>query len=175
MKYRSIFLFVFLFVAKSSLNAQSSNTQLDFLKQNIHVWMLSGFNSDTPQYRMVRTEGIYMDTDTIIFGRTSNNGLGQAALVLSALFKDPSKNKGGDQQLQDMIYGLMKPMNNPVELYIVNDIYEDFDMSYAPKYSFYLNKTENSTTIRDAVYKPEDPTSAGSIIISGRLMSQKEF
>ena len=149
--------------------SQTAAEKLDYLVNNIRVYVLHQPNTDNPSYYQVKTTGIRLDTDSIILGKKHNNGMGQSAILLSALFKDGSKKVafGGDQKLQDLAYLLLHPLQKPVEIFFINDVLAPFDGKYASQYGFYVGEYEGTALIYDGAFKGKDASTAGRIIIGG--------
>ena len=168
-RYIALGFFCSLFVT-NKLVAQTAAEKLDYLQKNIRIWVLHQPNVDTPSFYTVKPTGVFLDTDGIIMGKKNNNGMGNSAKFLSALFKDGGKQKnGGDQPLQDVTYWLLKNINKPVDVYFINDTKEGVNDRYLEKYGFYIAKHELYNRVFPASFEAKDSsTSQGQIILGGK-------
>ncbi len=136
-----LFLFAF-----PRINAQSPAQELDYLKQNIRLWVVHKPNDDSVSFYMVKPEGVLLDTDGIIMGKKSNNGMTLCARLLSGLFKNPEKKyNGGDIELQHTVYGLLRMLNKPLDIIFINDVIQPVEKKFKDKnhiYIYEVSKTE---------------------------------
>ena len=88
----------------SAGNGLAADPITDYLKKNIEVYYLADPNRLDLDFSRINPEGVFLDTDGIIFGKTNNSGMDSSALLLSAIFKDPKGKQGGDAALQNILY-----------------------------------------------------------------------
>lgn len=171
MTLRSFLALLGLLLLLQKVQSQTAAEKRDYLQKNIRIWVLMQPNVDTPMFYSVKPTGVFLDTDGIIMGKQSNNGMDNCAKLLSALFKDGSKRtNGGDQSLQDNIYALLSAIKKPVDIYFINDFTGTLDKKYIAQYGYYfIEYASDSSGIRleDAVYKTDNPAvSAGNVVVS---------
>ncbi|HSU26759.1 MAG TPA: hypothetical protein VLJ68_00135 [Chitinophagaceae bacterium] len=159
-------------LAGLSLSAISAQAQsptatevLNYLKQNIKILYLAKPNADTPRIVSINPEGIFLDTDGIIFGQKSNNGMDKCAQILFSLFKTRnSSGKGGDGKLQDAVYQVLKMTGKTVTITFVNDVVEPIQSKYVPQYMFDTTTSQDKLVISSRGFSPDEPTSLGMYI-----------
>lgn len=166
----------------TGLYAQTPAEELDYLKQNIRLWVVHKPNDDSISFYTVKTEGVYLDTDGIIMGKKSNNGMTLCARLLSALFKNPEKKyNGGDLELQHTVYGLLRMLNKPLDICFVNDAAAPMGRKFKVKTSIYTYEvSETELQVWPACYKYMGvDTTVGAIIVgeafSGSLRDMKAY
>lgn len=167
-RHIAVCLYCSLFIT-NILFGQTASEELSYLQKNIRIWVLLQPNTDKPEFYRVRPTGVFLDTDGIIMGKSSNNGMTNSAKLLSALFKDPAKrSNGGDGRLQEIMYSLVKSFNKPVDIYFFNDKMNPIKDEYLDKYKLYSKlNNENSNKVFSGTYLPQDnnDTTAGRIVI----------
>lgn len=166
--YTVLYLFCSLLIPKV-LFAQSASEELSYLQKNIRIWVLLQPNVDKPEFYRVQPTGVFLDTDGIIMGKSSNNGMTNSAKLLSALFKKPNKSSnGGDGKLQEIMYSLVKSFNKPVDIFFFNDVTNPIKDEYLDKYRLYTKiDKKNNNKVFPGTYLPENnnDTTAGRIVI----------
>jgi hypothetical protein len=107
-------------VAATSQGNSEREGVLQYLKQNLKVYFISQPNTEPLAINTINTESVATNTNGIIFGTATNNGMTISALLVQSLFKD--RNNNGDGNLQDYIYFLLKQRDKPVQLFFINDV-----------------------------------------------------
>lgn len=153
----------------NQLAAQGDKNKLDILQKKIRIWVLLEPNTSTPSFYRVQPASVFLDTDGIIMGKKSNNGMNNSAKLLSALFKNPDKrSNGGDGKLQEIIYSLLKSFTKPIDIYFFNDKMNPIKEEYLERYKLYTKIGDGNTNkIFPGTYLSEqkNDTSAGKIVI----------
>ena len=165
----TVLLFLISLLFTNQLAAQNEENPLDTLHKKIRIWVLLQPNADKPEFYRVQPTGVFLDTDGIIMGKSSNNGMTNSAKLLSALFKDPTKrSNGGDQALQTLVYHMLKNVEKPIDIYFINDKLNNIEDKYTDSLHIYVKPLgENKNIVFPATYISEsrNDTSAGRIVI----------
>ncbi|MDZ4810674.1 MAG: hypothetical protein SGI96_20755 [Bacteroidota bacterium] len=159
------------------LSAQAASEELSYLQKHIRIWVLLQPNAEKPEFYPVQPTGVFLDTDGIIMGKSSNNGMTNSAKLLSALFKDPAKrSNGGDQMLQTLVYHMLKAVEKPIDIYFINDKLNNIEDKYADSLHIYVSELEkNKNKVFAGTYAAGDKndSSAGRIVVGETATLEK--
>ena len=74
------------------------------------------------------------------------------------------RQNGGDGNLQNAVYHLLKGLDKPIDIYFINDEIKPIDEKYIPGYRFYIKKASEGPgyLLFPGTYKPDTDSSSQS-------------
>lgn len=165
-----------IFFTLAASSAQKSNAQtvdpatvLSYLKQNIHVYYIHSPNT-VSAISTISPEFVEVVVDRYIFGTRSNNGMDTSAKFLSSLFKN--RNNGGDGNLQDWVYMLLKVKSRRINLYFINDANNPITTEGLLLNAIDTIRVRGQLRVMPSVWNVMDVAEAGNIMLGEYLMKQ---
>ncbi|HSU26758.1 MAG TPA: hypothetical protein VLJ68_00130 [Chitinophagaceae bacterium] len=178
MKY-SVVTGIFLCSVVGSYSQKPPTTQetLAFLRKNITVQYIAKPNADNSPIATIDPESVAKNTNGIVFGTKSNNKMEIGAQFLISLFQDDKDKDFNSSQLQLLANLVMLISSKPFTIAFVNDAVDPIQPKYVPQYRFdTIQAIPGWLTVWPAVFAPDDPKSAGTIIVGEKLFRDlKEF
>lgn len=155
---------LFWLTAGSDLSAQSVNpAEVDrYLRQQIKIYYVGQPNRIyTGFIHELSPDNIASNTDGVLFGRGGNNRMSTSARFLLSLFRD--RNRGGDGNLKDWVYLLLKVKDKPLKMYFHNDVMEPLSTLAVIRLGMDTVRIDDGLRVYPSVWGGHENPEAGQI------------